>query len=226
MSILGEKISNANGAYTTDSYTEYSSAYDLIVSAINNAVSTEELNNIDVLGLKSAAEAKLVTVLSVKKAEMIALLGVKIANEGEIYTIESYSSYSFAFDTITYMIDSADSVSAIDSIDVLALKQSAEAILVKVYIPSNPSESDTPEADTPETDAPETDTPETDTPETDAPETDTPETDTPETDAPETETDKLPEESGCGSCGSSVALSAIALVGIVGASLVVKRKKD
>ena len=216
LSILGEKISNANGTYTTDSYTEYSSAYDLIVSAINNTVSTEELNNIDVLGLKSAAEAKLVTVLSVKKAEMIALLGVKIANEGEIYTIESYSSYSFAFDTITYMIDSADSVSAIDSIDVLALKQSAEAILVKVYIPSNPSESDTPEADTQETDAPETDTPETDTPETDAP----------ETDAPETETDKFPEESGCGSCGSSVALSAIALVGIVGASLVVKRKKD
>ena len=95
---------------------------------------------------------------------------------------------------------------------------------------------DDPETEAPETEAPETEAPETEAPETEAPETEAPETEVPETEAPETEapatsapvtdapvTDATVEEDGC---GSSIALSALAVVGIIGTAVVIKKKED
>jgi hypothetical protein len=62
------------------------------------------------------------------------------------------------------------------------------------------------------------------TSETDAPagdETDAPATDAPATDAPEKDT-----EAKKGGCGSSIALSALAVIGVVGTALVIKKKED
>ena len=60
-------------------------------------------------------------------------------------------------------------------------------------------------------------------------ETDAPATDAPATDAPETEKptdDKKDDEEEKGGCGSSVALSALAIVGVIGTALVIKKKED
>ena len=63
------------------------------------------------------------------------------------------------------------------------------------------------------------------TPGTDAPTGD--ETDAPATDAPETEAPKADEtEAKKGGCGSSIALSALAVIGVVGTALVIKKKED
>ena len=62
-------------------------------------------------------------------------------------------------------------------------------------------------------------------PETDAPATDAPETDAPETEAP-TDDDKKDDEEEEGGCGSSVALSALAIVSVIGTALVIKKKED
>ena len=63
-------------------------------------------------------------------------------------------------------------------------------------------------------------TPETDAPADDA-ETEAPATDAPATDAPEKDT-----EAKKGGCGSSIALSALAVIGVVGTALVIKKKED
>ena len=60
-------------------------------------------------------------------------------------------------------------------------------------------------------------------------ETDAPATDAPATEAPETEKptdDKKDDEKEKGGCGSSVALSALAIVGVIGTALVIKKKED
>ena len=62
-------------------------------------------------------------------------------------------------------------------------------------------------------------------PETDAPATDAPETDAPATEAP-TDDDKKDDEEEEGGCGSSVALSALAIVSVIGTALVIKKKED
>ena len=167
----------------------YSNAYDDIVKCLDEATTLDALNSIDVVTLKSNAESKLVTTLSLKRVEAIKLLGTKISNDNGVYTAESYENYSIAFDMIVSMIESAETVSALEVIDVPTLKASAEAILVEVS-----SEPEIPETDAPETDA--------------------------------SETENLPAEKGCGSCGSSAALSAVALVVIIGASFIIKRKEE
>ncbi|MBO7302652.1 MAG: hypothetical protein J6U68_00520, partial [Clostridia bacterium] len=56
---LGDRISNSDGAYSPESYTEYLNAYDAILAEINAATTLDALNAIDVPTLKTAAEAKL-----------------------------------------------------------------------------------------------------------------------------------------------------------------------
>ena len=96
---------------------------------------------------------------------------------------------------------------------------------------SNP-ETDAPVTDAPATDKPTdketdvtdaTDVPITDDSATDAPDTDTEPDGTDATNATDDETDAHVEKEG-GGCGSSVALSAVALVGVIGAALVIKKK--
>ena len=109
-------------------------------------------------------------------------------------------------------------------------------------------ETDAPATEAPETDAPATEAPETDAPATEAPETDdeseteAPTDDESETEAPtddesetaapetedvtETETETDTEAKDEGGCGSSIAISALAVVGIIGTAVVIKKKED
>ena len=126
---LGTKIAN-DGAYTDESYTAYTEAYDAIVNSINNATDVATLNAIDVASLKSAAEAKLVSLIAVKKTELKNKLGSKISNANGIYSTTAYAEYSSAYDAILSSINNASTVDALNAIDVDALKAEAEAKLV------------------------------------------------------------------------------------------------
>ena len=196
--ILGSKILNSSNKYTTTSYTSYSDAYDDIVNRLNNATTLTALNGINVTNLKATAESKLVLLFSDKKVNAIKLLGDKISNEDGIYTTESYTSYSFAYDTIITAINIANSVSEIDAIDVLKLKASAEALLVKV-----PTETENIETNAPESDATESDLTES---------------------VSDTSTEKPIVNKG--GCKSNATLSVVALFSIIGTSLVIKRREE
>ena len=125
---LGTKISNSNGIYTSASYSKYSAAYDQILADINGATTLTALNAIDVEGLKSSAEAMLVNAVDAKKAELKATLGSKRSSAG--YTIDSYAAYSSAYDSILSKINAATTLTALNAIDVVSLRASAEAKLV------------------------------------------------------------------------------------------------
>lgn len=56
---LGAKIENTNDKYTASSYSQYSLAYDAILTSINNATTIDALNGINITALKASAEAKL-----------------------------------------------------------------------------------------------------------------------------------------------------------------------
>ena len=124
---LGTKISNSSGTYTSTSYSQYSSAYDSILTSIDSATTVEQLNAIDVATLKSSAEAKLVTAVDAKKAELIAALGEKKSSEG--YTAGSYAEYSAQYDAILASINGASSLAVLESINVTELKATAESEL-------------------------------------------------------------------------------------------------
>jgi hypothetical protein len=135
LNALGTKISNASNTYTAESYAEYSTAYDSIRSQINAAADVATLNAINVSTLKSNAEKKLVSVASIlqnKKSELLSALGTKISNSNSMYTADSYTAYSNAFDAITSKINSASDLDALNAIDVASLKLAAENKLVTV----------------------------------------------------------------------------------------------
>ena len=96
-------------------------------------------------------------------------------------------------------------------IDELTYKKDSLKATAKTDAPGTPgaSEGENGASDAPETEAPADDA------ETAAP------TDGEETDAPEEET-----EAKKGGCGSSIALSALAVIGVVGTALVIKKKED
>ena len=125
---LGAKLSSDD--YTAASYSEYSAAYDAIKTTINTAIDLDTLNAIDVAGLKASAEAKLVTLVSAKKDELKAALGAKKTNTNGIYSSESYTAYSNAYDAILKKINDASTMTALNEIDVATLKTVAEANLV------------------------------------------------------------------------------------------------
>ena len=129
-SILGEKLTNANGQYTNDSYSAYSSAYEQIVNSLNSATTVDALNNIDVATLKAAAEAKLITLADKLRNELKSVLGEKISNAENHYTTESYAEYSSDYDAIIRTLDSVTTVDALNNINVSTLKLNAEAKLV------------------------------------------------------------------------------------------------
>ena len=130
LSTLGSKKTNTDGAYTEESFTAYSNAFDAIVAQINVATTTTELNSINVASLKTAAEAKLVSRVAELKASLLATLGTKKSNSDGLYTADSYTAYSTAFDSIKTQINNATTVAALNKIDVAALKAAAESKLV------------------------------------------------------------------------------------------------
>lgn len=129
---LGSKIINSGEKYVADSYSAYSAAYDEIVTKLDNATTVAALNAIDVATLKTNAEAKLVTVadaILAKRAELLSTLGAKKSNEGA-YTDDSYALYSSAYDSLIAEINGATSIDDISTIDALTAKADIEALLV------------------------------------------------------------------------------------------------
>ena len=126
---LGAKKSNSGGTYTSASYSAYSTAYDAIVTKINNATTESALNEIDVTSLKKTAEAKLVLAVDDLKASLISQLGTKKSFSALLYTESSYEAYSNAFNGILTVINDADTVAKLNAIDVPKLKAAAEALL-------------------------------------------------------------------------------------------------
>ena len=195
---LGDPIANSNEKYDPDSYTAYMTAYEKIKSDINAADTTQKINAINITQAKEEAESKLkakIDPIDIKKAELLEILENKISNDSGAYTADSYKAYSDAYLAIKNIIDNATDLSILNVLDVKTLKDAAEAKLVKVIVP-NESETNAPETDTPQTN--------------DATETG---------DVPE-----IPLEIGCSGCGSSVALSALALTCLIGTALVIKKK--
>ena len=198
---LNDVISNGNGKYTAESYSAYLTEIENIKNIINSATTPDEIKAIDIADIsarKANAEKLLVLkndLINAKKSELLEILGNKMSNDSGAYTADSYKAYSDAYLAIKNIIDNATDLSILNVLDVKTLKDAAEAKLVKVIVP-NESETDAPETDTPQTN-----------------------------DATETgDVSEIPLEIGCGGCGSSVALSALALTCLIGTALVIKKK--
>ena len=240
---LGAKISNSGGIYTADSYSAYTSAYNSIITSLNNATTLTALNAINVASLKTQAEAKLVTVADVvaaKKAELIAELGEKKLNNG-IYTEDSYAAYSSAFDAIIESINGLSTLEALNEINVSTLNSEADARLVELGATEenddptqNPPDLDIPIEEEPDRE-PDTDV-DKDIPNTSAPEADVPSANLPNDSAEENDSENKADDkealkpdnnvTNIGGCGSSIALSVVVAVGVLGTALVVKRKEN
>ena len=122
-------ITNTNNAYTSASYSEYTSAYNSILNSINNATTVAALNAIDVAKLKANAEAKLVTPVAEKKAELLAALGEKKPSTG--FTASSYAEYSAKYNEILASINNASDIASLESLNVVELKAAAESKLTE-----------------------------------------------------------------------------------------------
>lgn len=240
---LGAKISNSGGIYTEDSYSAYTSAYNSIITSLNNATTLTALNAINVASLKTQAEAKLVTVadaVEAKKATLLAELGEKKLNNG-IYTEDSYAAYSSAFDAIIESINGLSTLEALNEINVSTLNSEADARLVELGATEenddptqNPPDLDIPIEEEPDRE-PDTDV-DKDIPNTSAPEADVPSANLPNDSAEENDSENKADDKGAlkpdnnvtsiGGCGSSIALSVVVAVGVLGTALVVKRKEN
>ena len=202
LNTLGAKKTNDNNEYSAESYAKYSELYDVILESINNATTLDALNAIDVNTSKAVAEAKLVTVLLATKADKLVLLGDKLVNNGK-YTSASYNIYSLKYDEIKSNIDNARTLDELNSINIAILKAAAEELLIL-------SADVETEKETSKTDI-----------ETSKPNVETEKTDT-ETVKDENGEDQF-QELGC---GSAISLSALAVIGIIGVALTVKKKED
>ena len=208
-----ETIKKAPEAYTAESYAAYLADINAFIALIDAATSYEDLTAVDGDKVIADAEAKLVTLEAVKAAALAAAkqtaltaLSAKRENAGNTYTAESYAAYIAAYDAIVAQINGAATIEALDAIDVAALKVAAEAKLAVA----------TPEPSDDETDAKD------DEKETTDDKDDETEAKDDETKAKDDETEPKKE----GGCGSSVALSALAIVGVIGTAVVLKKKED
>jgi hypothetical protein len=201
---LGVKLENSNtNIYTAESCEEYSKAFDAIISKINEATTLSELNAIDVNALKAAAEAKLVLVaqeLSDLRLSMLTDLGAKMENVSGAYASASYAEYIVAYYEIISQINNASSIEALKAMDVVALKSAAEAKL-SAMAPTTEETSKTDEVETKST------------------------IDTEKKTEKNEENNEGKDDENQG-CSSSVAISALAVIGIVGSALVIKKKED
>ena len=124
LNALGDKLTGSGTAYTA-----YSNAYDAIKASIQNATTVKELDALDIPAAKAAAENKMVTNLSDGKAALLATLGSKLESTG--YTTASYKKYSNQYDALLSSINSATSMSELNSIEFAALKTAAVGALIK-----------------------------------------------------------------------------------------------
>ena len=197
LSELGEILNNDAKRYTDASYDKYCAAFNTIIIDIGLAKNGAELDAVNVVERKEKAEALLalsIDTLAQKKAELVELLGEKIYNDNGDYTLDSYEAYSDAYLSIKAIIENTNDASVLDVIDVLALKNAAEAKLVEDKKAHN---CEPPIID--ETDGT-----------------------TASIDATDSETvTELPRGK---KCGSSIAVSALAIMCLIGSAIVVKKK--
>ena len=192
--VLGDKLSA--DIYTEESYSAYSTVYDAIAKCIDDAVDIAALEEIDVPDLKAGAEANLVLLIVVKKAELLEKLGEKIKNTDNKYTEQSYEEYSALYDDIVEMINSVSELSALNSFNVMNNKFIAESKLVLSVV------------DIPESEAPATEVP------TEALATES-----------EEESHKGIDVIDKKGCGSSLGIASVTIVSLIGAAGVMITKK-
>ena len=133
ISALGTKKDNSRNTYSQSSYSKYVNAYNSIVSSINSASTLAELEAIDVKALKNSAEALLVLAVDdLPSLREIAFkfMGKKIVNENGKFTIDSYAEYVSAYDSIIKQINMAKDVDSLKALDLRGLKAWAESMLV------------------------------------------------------------------------------------------------
>ena len=227
---LGELVSYED--YTADSWLEYVIAYEAIAMQINMAENIEALEAIDVEALAAAANAKLVTLEAKAAADAAAeaaakaeaeaaakaaaaekfayekevatkILGAKRENTDKLFTADSYTAYAAAFDAILAKINAATDLTALSAINVSALKVEAE----------NKLEVAVPEAADDGGDAVEG-------------EGETAEVKDEVNDAQDGNADDAADAKEDKGCSASVAISAIAIVGVIGTAVALKKKED
>ena len=203
---LGTPIDNSNKKYTEESYNTYITAFEKIKSDINAATTAPDIAAIDVSGLKKEAESKLALssdALNLKKAELLAILGSKIDNNNNDYTSESYLAYSDTYLAIKNIIDNATDFSVLSVLDVKTLKEAAEIKLVKATNSSNDNSNTDNTGNTGNTN---------------------------NTETTESETQNISDtennEPSIKKCGSSIAISALAVTCIIGIAFISKKKAD
>ena len=211
--------------YTVESYAEYMADINKLIADVYAAADIDAIEALEGDKIIAAAEAKLVTLeakaeadakveaeaaakaLADAKAIQLIALSAKRENAGKVFTADSYKAYSDAFDAIKAQIEGAADIAALNAIDVAALKVAAENKLV-VDVPDAPDAPDAPGADDND--------------------------DNKDDGNKDDETDKATDENKDDDtvpntkkgCFSSVAISALAVVGVIGAAVVLKKKED
>ena len=197
--------------YTAESYAIYLSEIEKIRLDVDNADSETTLENLSVAKLLAEAMAKLVTVKTAKaeadakaladaKAVALDILSAKRENAGDVFTKTSYEEYIAAFDAIVAKINGASTLLMLENIDVASLKVDAENKLV-VNIP---------DADESEDDGDNV----------------TPDIDDKGDDKDDDDEDNKYETVNKSGCASSMTISALALVCVVGAVVSLTKKED
>jgi hypothetical protein len=133
------------------------------------------------------------------KADALVLLSAKRENAGKVFTDESYKAYCSAYDLIVEKINSAESIEALEAINLPLLKVEAETKLA-VYVPIEADDED----DVVE-------------------ENKNVEEKKDEERIPEQNNDVSEDKDGC---MSTVAASTIVTVGIIGLACVCRKKKN
>lgn len=143
MVAIREILKSPNG-YTEKSYADYVYEIATLLNVIEATENAEALNAIDVESAVAAAESRLVSLLDMAKADALVLLSAKRENAGKVFTANSYEAYCLAYDLIVEKINSAESIEALNAINLPLLKVEAEAKLI-VDLPVIAEEDDEPE---------------------------------------------------------------------------------
>ena len=158
--MLGEK--KASDGYTPESYKKYEAAYAKIIAWIEAHPKPAALTQERIDNLRKQAEAKLVATpdedpnldddeeeevtgdnsqaLDEAKAKAKETLGEKKA--ADAYTEESYATYSANYDKILVAIEGAESVEALEALNIAENKAKNEELLVEKTTEEEPSGTD------------------------------------------------------------------------------------
>ena len=195
MSFVNSSLIAPEG-YSVKSYALYIAEINSLIAKIESATDIDALYALDCEGKVAAAEQMLVTLLDGAKADALTLLSAKRENAGKVFTKESYEEYSKAYDLIVETINSAETVEEVYALNLPALKIEAEnKLVVNVRIVIEEDDEDVKE--------------------------DIIEEDVLEEENQEQDVDDSKDESGC---SLSIGISAIAVVSIIGAGVLYKRK--